>query len=76
MEQSDGITDGRGVANGSSGFKDMSEGGSFEEGSEEEISLEVGQGEELFGGRHREPKTGDDPSFYRVRENFISPFRL
>ena len=45
----------------------MSEGGSFEEGGEEEVPLEVGQGEQLFGGRHRKPKAGDDPSFYIVR---------
>ena len=59
----DGVTDSRGVVNSGSGFEDMSERGGLEKHSEEEVPLEVGQGEELFGGRHREPKTGDDPSF-------------
>ena len=29
--------------------------------------MKVGEGEELFSGRHWGPKTGDDPSFYRGR---------
>ena len=62
--------------NSGSGFKDACKGGSFEKRSEEKIPLKVGQGEELFGRRHREPKTGDDPSFYSLRENLFSPFQL
>ena len=76
VEESDGVVDSGGVVNSGSRFEDVHEGGCFEECGEEEIPLEVGQGEELFRGRHREPKTGDDPSFYSVRENFISPFQL
>ena len=60
-----GVTDGGRVSDGCSGFEDANERGSFEEASEEEVPLQVGEGEELFGGRHREPKMGDDPSFYR-----------
>ena len=52
----------------------MGENGSFEEGGEEEVSLEVGQREELFGGRHREPKMGDDPSFLYVEKDFLILF--
>ena len=63
VEESNGIADGRGITDGGSGFKDLSEGRGFEEGSKEKVPLEVGQGEELFRGRHREPKMGDDPSF-------------
>ena len=45
----------------------MGKGGGFKEASEEEIPLQVGEREELLEGRHREPKTGNDPSFYSVR---------
>ena len=31
--------------------------------------MEVGEREELVRGRHREPKTGDSPSFYMYEKN-------
>ena len=66
----DGITDSGGVVNGRMRFKDTGEGGSFKETGVEEVPLEVGEREELFGRRHREPKTGDDPSFYMDPKKF------
>ena len=79
-EKVDGVPNGGRVSDSCPGLKDASERGSFEETGEEEVSLQVGEGEELVGGRHREPKTGDDPSFYRERvvskKEFITPFRL
>ena len=67
VEEVNGIADGRGVTDSGVGFKDASEGRRFEEASVEEIPLEVGEGKELFSGRHRESKTDNDPSFYRTR---------
>ena len=74
------VADGGRVSDSCPGLEDADEGWGFEEAGKEEIPLEVGEGEELFGGRHREPETGDDPSFYmekrKSKRNFIAPFRL
>ena len=67
-EEVDGVPNSRRVSDGCSGLKDASESGTFEKTGEEEVPLQVGEGEELFGGRHREPKTGNDPSFYREKK--------
>ena len=68
VEKINGITDGGGVMNSGARFEDVGEGRRFKEAGEEEVPLQVGEGEELFGGRHREPKTGDGPSLYKVRK--------
>ena len=77
VEEVDGISDSGGVSDGCPGFKDAGERGSFEEASEEEVPLQVGEREKLFRGRHREPKTGDIPSFIekqkRSKGNLLLP---
>ena len=65
MEEADGVLNGRGVTDGGSGFEYAEESGGFEKAGEEEVPLKVGEREKLVGGRHREPRTGDDPTFYR-----------
>ena len=77
-EEVNGIADGRGAADSGAGFEDASKGRSFKETGVEEVPLKVGEREELFGRRHREPKTGDDPSFYtsqrrRLKEILLLP---
>ena len=67
-EEVNGIMDGGGVANGGVRFENTGEGRSFEETGVEEVPLQVGERKELFGRRHREPRTGDDPSLYRTEE--------
>ena len=47
VEEVDGVPDSGGVSNSCSGLEDTSEGGSFEEASEEKVPLQVGEGEEL-----------------------------
>ena len=64
MEEVNGVAYGGGVVDCGSGFDNVEEGGRFEETGEEEVPLQVGEGEELVRRRHREPKTGDGPSFY------------
>ena len=72
-EERDGIFDGRGISDDGSRCQKIGEGGGFEERGEEEVPLEVWQGEELFGRRHREPKTGDDPSFIVYKKILFHP---
>ena len=78
VEEVDSVPYCGGVANGCMSVEDTAECGGLEKGGVEEIPLKVGEGEELFRRRHREPKMGDDPSFYSKREFkiFITPFRL
>ena len=80
VEEVDGVTNGRGVADGSVGLEYSSKRGGFEEASVEEVPLEVREREKLLGRRHREPKMGDNPSLYRgfrkIERNFIAPFWL